>query len=75
MLRPRSVRHRRRTGVPDRLRVDEPRSTESFDEFGFATSCNAGDLGGMPGTYRGQSAYFDVDKNTGPFVVPKPSRV
>ena len=55
--------------------VDKPRSKESFDEFEAAVRdfVQRPDLDRMPGTYRGQSVYFNVDKNTGLFVMQKPN--
>ncbi|MEV5544085.1 colicin D domain-containing protein [Saccharopolyspora shandongensis] len=55
--------------------VDKPRSKEAFDEFENAIRdfTQRPDLERMSGTYRGDPVLFQVDKNTGLFVMQKPT--
>ncbi|WP_190814655.1 colicin D domain-containing protein [Saccharopolyspora pogona] len=55
--------------------VDKPRSKEAFDEFEKAIRdfTQRPDLERMSGTYRGDPVFFQVDKNTGLFVMQKPT--
>ncbi|QUH00755.1 hypothetical protein HUO13_07950 [Saccharopolyspora erythraea] len=54
--------------------VDKPRGKEAFDEFEKAVRdfTQRPDLERMAGTYRGQPVFFQVDRNTGLFVMQKP---